>query len=193
MGACVKSYLDQLAEFMNFPAVIPETERQKALKLAKPLSLVKEQYFLKAGEVPQRIGLNRSGLLRVYYVDPDGKEINKHFVTANSLAISYSAFLMRQELFIQALEDTQMLTLDYEDYTTLLESHGCWQIAARKLAEMLFVLKEKRESELLLHNAQERYALFLNDYPDLVHKISQYHIASYLGITPESLSRIRSK
>ena len=57
---------------------------------------------------------------------------------------------------------------------------------------MLFVLKEKREAELLLDNAQERYQQFLEDYPDLEGRIAQYHIASYLGVTPESLSRIRA-
>ena len=57
---------------------------------------------------------------------------------------------------------------------------------------MLFIIKEKRESELLLNNAQERYLQFLEDYPDLENRISQYHIASYLNIAPESLSRIRA-
>ena len=69
----------------------------------------------------------------------------------------------------------------------------CWQIVARKLAEMVFILKEKREAELLLSDAQERYQQFLADYPNLEKHIAQYHIASYLGITPESLSRIRAK
>lgn len=90
------------------------------------------------------------------------------------------------------MEDSTLITVDYETYQELLGSHTCWQIVARKLAEMVFILKEKREAELLLNSAPERYQQFLTDYPDLETRVPQYHIASYLGITPESLSRIRS-
>jgi len=112
----------------------------------------------------------------------------------NTCAISYAAFVQREEskLYIQALEDTELLVIDYKIYRKLLDSHVCWQEAAKKLAELIFILKEKREAGLLLHDARERYLQFLGDYPNLENRISQYHIASYLGIAPESLSRIRA-
>jgi hypothetical protein len=64
---------------------------------------------------------------------------------------------------------------------------------ARKLAESYFVLKEKREIELVLLEAGERYLIFQKEFPGLENRIPQYHIASYLGITPTQLSRIRAK
>ena len=187
-------YLNKLTGGMNFITCIPEEEQAKLQKLIKPVSIKKDGYFLMAGEIPNQIGYIVSGLLRLFYIDNSGAEINKHFCLENTLAISYSAFLLREEskLYIQALEDSELYVIDYETYNQLIESHICWEIVARKLAEILFMLKEKRESELLLSSAQERYFTFLKDYPYLEKRLNQYHIASYLGITPESLSRIRS-
>ncbi len=188
------NYLNRLADTMNFPANIPRAELRRLLKRKRTITLAKVEYFLMTGDVPEYIGFVRSGLLRLFYIDMDGVEANKHFCVENTLAISYSAFLLREEskFYIQALEDTRLLAIDHQTYLDLLNSHMCWQIVARKLAEMLFILKEKREWELLLNNAQERYVQFLRDYPDLERRLSQYHIASYVGITPESLSRIRA-
>ncbi len=188
------NYLNRLADTMNFPADIPKEELRRLLKRKKNITLTKGEYFLMAGDVPEYIGFVRSGLLRLFHIDMDGEEVNKHFCVDNTLAISYSAFLLREEskFFIQALEDTRLLAIDHQTYLYLLDRHICWQIVARKLAEMLFILKEKREWELLVNNAQERYVQFLRDYPDLERRLSQYHIASYVGITPESLSRIRA-
>ena len=188
------NYLTELVDTMDFAADIPRAELRRLLKRKKTIAIKKGEYFLMAGDVPEYIGFVISGLLRLFYIDNNGVEINKHFCVENTLAISYSAFLQRQEsrFYIQALEDTRLLIIDHETYRHLLDGHVCWQIVARKLAEMLFILKEKREWEFLLQDAQERYLQFLEDYPDLEQRLSQYHIASYLGITPESLSRIRS-
>lgn len=188
------NYFQELVDSMNFSAEIPREEQRKLLKRRKIIYLKKDEYFLLAGKIPDCLGYNISGLLRLFYIDDSGNEINKHFVTEKTLAVAYNAFIRREEsnIYIQALENTKLLIIDYKTYNDLLNSHICWQKAARKLAEMLFILGQKRESDFLLIDAQERYLQFLEDYPNLVNRISQYHIASYLGITPESLSRIRT-
>ena len=179
---------------MNFVADIPREEQDKLLKRLNSITVKKNEYFLRAGDVPQRIGFNVSGLMRLFYIDSNGTEFIKHFCMENTLAISFSAFLLREEskFYIQAIEDTKLLTINYETYREILDSHVCWQIVSRKLAELLYIIKEKREYELLMNSAQERYLQFLEDYPNLEHRLNNYHIASYLGITPESLSRIRT-
>jgi CRP-like cAMP-binding protein len=188
------NYLKELGDSMNFAAGIPQEELDKLLKRLKSVTIRKDEYFLRAGEIPQRIGFNVSGLLYLFYIESNGTERIKHFCIENTSVISYSAFLMREEskLYIQAIEDTKLLTIDYETYREILDSHVCWQTVARKFAEMLYILKEKREYELLINSAQERYLQFLEDYPNLENRLNNYHIASYLGITPESLSRIRT-
>lgn len=179
---------------MNFAAGIPQEEQDKLLKRLNSITIRKDEYFLRAGEVPQRIGFNVSGLMRLFYIDSNGTERIKHFCIENTLAISYSAFLLREEskLYIQAIEDTKLLTINYETYCEILDSHACWQTVLRKFAELLYIIKEKREHEFLMNSAQERYLQFLEDYPNIKERLNNYHIASYLGITPESLSRIRT-
>lgn len=188
------NYLKKLGDSMNFVADIPREEQDKLLKRLNSITVKKNEYFLRAGDVPQRIGFNVSGLMRLFYIDSNGTEFIKHFCMENTLAISFSAFLLREEskFSIQAIEDTKLLTINYKTYREILDSHVCWQIVSRKLAELLYIIKEKREYELLMNSAQERYLQFLEDYPNLEHRLNNYHIASYLGITPESLSRIRT-
>lgn len=189
-----KSYLDKLADSMRQATDIPSEEQAWLRQRLTPISLKKHEHFLSAGEIPRRIGFNLKGLLRLYYIDREGNEVNKHFCTEHTMAISYSAFLQQEasNIFIQALEETDLLVLGHDTYLELLDRHPCWQKAARRLADMLYILKEKREYELLMHSAQERYLLFRKDYPALEQRLNQYQIASYLGVTPESLSRIRA-
>lgn len=187
-------YFEDLVASMHFGEEIPREEARAFFKVKKRLFLEKGSYFLRAGEVPYRIGYNVSGLLRLFYVSASGTEINKHFCIEKSLAVNFDAFLRREKskLYIQALEDTKLLVIDHDAYQYLLTRHPCWQRIGQKLSEMLVRVSQKRESELLLMDAKERYVQFVRDNPNLVNRISQYHIASYLGITPESLSRVRA-
>lgn len=188
------NYLKKLGDSMSFVADIPREEQENLLKRLTSITVKKNEYFLRAGDVPKRIGFNVSGLMRLFYIDDNGTEFTKHFCMENTLAISFSAFLLREEskFSIQAIEDTKLLTINYEIYREIMDSHVCWQIVSRKLAELLYIIKEKREYELLMNSAEKRYLQFLEDYPNLEGRLNNYHIASYLGITPESLSRIRT-
>lgn len=190
-----KNILDIIKENVGFFNEIPKTELSELIRHAKTININKDDFFLQEGDIPQRIGFVRSGVLRLFYIDSTGKDVTKHFCTEHSLAISYSGFIQQQpsRFYIQALEKTKLSTIDKITYDYLLERNVCWQITARKLAEMVFIIKERREAELLLYDAQERYLRFLKDYPNLINRIKHYHISSYLGITPESLSRIRAQ
>ena len=187
--------IDKISESAGFFKEVPKKELIELLYRSKTIILNKEDYFLKEGDIPRRIGFVRSGILRLYYIDHTGKEVTKHFCPEHTAAISYSGFIQQQpsRFFIQALEKTKLITIDKDTYDYLLNRNICWQIIARKLAEMVFILKEQREAELLLNDASKRYLQFLEDYPNLINRIKHSHIASYLGITPESLSRIRAQ
>jgi CRP-like cAMP-binding protein len=187
-------YIANLTDSMNFREGIPRSELRKLLNRKTTVIVRTGEHFLMAGDIPRHIGFVLSGLLRFYYTDANGTEITKHFCIEHTLATSYWSFLHQEEsaFSIQALEDSRILAIDYDTYHYLLNGHVCWRSVARKLAEMLFVLKGKKEAELLLYDATERYLRFVQENPDLEKRLNQYHIASYLNIAPESLSRIRA-
>jgi CRP-like cAMP-binding protein len=184
----------QLFHVLRSLTEIPDSEINKLSNIFHPVKLTTGEHFIKAGELPKTIGFVLSGLLRLYYLDNFGAEFTKSFCLSNEFIAAYSALLLNQpsRLFIEALEDTSLLVANYTDYQKITQEHPCWQIVNCKLTQALFIKKEKRESELLLDNATTRYLNFLAEYPQLETRVKQYHIASYLGITAVSLSRIRA-
>jgi len=97
------------------------------------------------------------------------------------------------KLSIQALEFSEVICFIYDDILQLADQSFMWQLLLRKIAEADYLDKEKRESDLLCFNAKDRYLNFINEHPDWEERIQQRYIASYLGITPETLSRMRNK
>ena len=86
-----RGFLYNLAEMLDFPGIIPVSEVRRFIRYSKTVTIPKNWFFLRAGEIPGRIGLIRKGLLRLYYIDPDGLEVTKHFCTEKTAAISFSA------------------------------------------------------------------------------------------------------
>jgi len=170
-----KDLIEKISSNVGINKDIPRDELLKMLRLTKQVYLKKDDYFLRAGEIPTRIGYNVTGLLRFFYIDNNGKDVTKHFCPENSVAMSYRAFIRREpsNFSIQALEDTKVRTITYNDYVRLLKSNTCWQMVAKKLAEVVLILKEKREAELLLMDARERYESFITDFPNLLNRIPQ--------------------
>lgn len=171
-------------------------EEWKAFKeLSVHKTIAKNSHFIRAGELVDSISLCINGLFRLYYTTPDGNEFNKSFCTKHDFITSYSSLLQNIPSFfsIQSLTDSELIVIRYQDFQSLYPRHVCWERLGRIIAEQLFIKKEMRERELLLLSAEARYLLFLKKYGHVALNIPQYHIASYLGITPVALSRIRRK
>ena len=185
----------QLMAILRSLINLSKDEAIQAVCLFQTHTLKRGEFFIRAGDVPQTIGFIITGILRLYYVDADGNEFTKSFCAENSFVAAYSALLLNQpsQLFIQALEGSKLLIADYSAYRALSETHACWQQLNCKIAESLFIQKEKRESTLLLDDAKTRYLSFLEQHPGLETRLKQHYIASYLGITPVTLSRIRAQ
>ncbi len=185
----------QFSQFLRKITDVPSDELEKAVRIFRPMQLNKNSFFVMAGDVPDNVGFLLSGILRFFYVDEDGKEYTKSFCEENNVVAALSALLLNEpaRYFIQALESSSLLVAPYTAYQELLAGHRCWQILDHKFTQALFIKKEKREAELLLDDAETRYLSFLAEFPELNKRLKQHYIASYLGITPVTLSRIRSK
>ncbi|MDF2454712.1 MAG: putative transcriptional regulator, Crp/Fnr family [Cytophagaceae bacterium] len=157
--------------------------------------LEKGAYFAQEGKVEHQIALMTEGVTRGFYRSTKGTEYNKRFFLPLQLIGAYSSLVSRKpsKISIQAMTDCKLLVADFTAIAALFDEHPMIERIFRILPEFLYQVKENRELQLVMLNAEERYSIFLEDYPTLENIIPQYHIASYLGITPTQLSRIRGK
>ncbi len=158
-------------------------------------SYEKNQYFAKDDSFPEKMGFIVTGFYRAFYRTLDGIEYNKTFFGPNDFILPLASLITgkKNQINIQALTPAVVLTADFKSFTNLYDSHHSIERFARKAIEIEWCKKETRELQLVLNSAEERYENFLSEHPGLENVIPQYHIASYLGITPVSLSRLRSK
>ena len=157
--------------------------------------LKRDEYFAQEGKRPSDMGFVVSGVVRAFYRTKDGDEYNKTFFTESTIVAALAGLVRGTESYInlQALEDTRLLVTDYSVFTELYDTHHSLERLGRRAIEAEWVKKEIRELRLVLCTAEERYAYFKEEHPGLEHRIAQYHIASFLGITPVALSRIRGR
>lgn len=152
-------------------------------------------HWIQAGEKCQNLCFILDGLLRVYYIDQAGQQFNQHFYQANEALAPVSAIVADEptQFYVQALEPTHLLEANYESLSAINYKSPDWLRLEIKLMQKVFIKNARREAKLLLGNAEQRYRWFQKEYPELCEKLVQYHIASFLGITPVSLSRLRKK
>jgi CRP-like cAMP-binding protein len=184
---------DMQYSLLNFG--IPANEANELLKISRLVKVDRDAYYLANGQIPKKIAFNLKGLFRYVYGDDKGNEFTKSIIPENSILASYSAMLYQAPSFfaIQALEDSQVLETPYQDWLLLKSTNRFWDLFLIRMLEKGFCIKEKRERDLLLLDAETRYKNFLTEFPGLENRLTQQIVASYLGIKPESLSRIRKK
>lgn len=176
-------------------AEIPEEEAGNLLAICRPRSIRKGDCFLRAGDTPRKMAIVTSGLFRYLYVDDEGNEYTKAFMAESSFLSSYSSMINAEPSYysIEALENAEILEFSYTEWRTLLTSNRGWKNLLIRMLEKGYGAKERRERDLLLLDAETRFLNFCKERPDLLQRVKQHQIASFLGIKPESLSRLKKK
>lgn len=168
-------------------------------KLVKEMESIfrKKQYpkcytLLNMGEHTQFIYFIVQGMVRGFYVDVEGKEITKCFAKENEWCCVYN-MLQEQasEYWIETLEDCELIELDVEYVKRLICTESVFQNLYTRLCTEAFIQSDVRSSYFQKMTAKERYKCLLNQQPDLIERVKQEQIASYIGITPTSLSRLK--
>jgi CRP-like cAMP-binding protein len=154
----------------------------------------KGDYIVKQGDVCNYVYFINAGFLRFYKII-DGKEISTGFIGANEYVSSYGSFLRRQPAFenLEVLEEAELHCLSYDDMQFLYKHHPVYQMFGRVIAEQLFIWINDRTNALLLLTPEQRYENMIKNESELLQRVPQYMLASYIGVTPEHLSRIRKK
>jgi CRP-like cAMP-binding protein len=174
---------------------LSDEEFEVISKFFIPKKLRKKQFLLHEGEVCKNIGFVNSGCLREYTIDTKGSEHIIQFAIEDWWISDPNSFLsgLPSTYNIDALEDSEVLLLEKSARNKLLDACPKMERFFRILIEANFVATQRRITESLSTSAEERYLKFVETYPKLIEQVSQNHIASYLGITPQSLSRIRKE
>ncbi|MBC7920990.1 MAG: Crp/Fnr family transcriptional regulator [Ferruginibacter sp.] len=159
-----------------------------------PKEVSAKEFLLRKGQVCRHIAFVESGLLRYYYL-VGGKEMVGNFFFENSFVGDFGSFITGQPAvqFIDTLEDCRLLLASHSDWQQLYGRIPALERFGRLLAEGLFVHAQQRTASFLLDSPQQRYLNLLKNRPKVLQRVPQYMIASYLGITPEALSRIRRR
>ena len=186
---------EKLQAFLNQIIYFSDIELNVLVSLFEEKYFKKKTFLAKKGEYSRQIAFVVSGVLRAYYSNNKGEECNKTFFTEDSFVGAYSSLVTGQKnlIDIDCLTDCTLLVADFQSITNLYDQFSKIERLARVLAEQFFVRKEKREIELVTLEAKERYVIFQEEHPQLEQLIPQYHIASYLGVRPTQLSRIRGQ
>lgn len=154
-----------------------------------------EDYLVHAGESSDTLFLLQSGLVRLFYTTPDGRERNKAFFRAEHITGPVSAAMTSTPapFSIQALEPVEALTMPYPALMAAAEQNASMARISQQMLAEAFIRNEQREALLLTCNAEQRYQWLLDNETDLLGRVAQFHIASYLGIDAVSLSRLKRK
>jgi CRP/FNR family transcriptional regulator, anaerobic regulatory protein len=162
----------------------------------------KSQTIFYQGDICSEICFINSGLVRAYVLDEDGKDFtwgiffnDDNSIVTNLFVVDYESFLHQKptEMYIEALEDTELITVSYKDVQFLYNNFKKWERFGRLMTEAAYSYLHKQTIQRQTKSANERFELFMQDTPFLLDKVPQYHIASFLGITPQHLSRLKKE
>lgn len=161
-------------------------------KICEVKTYKKGDLIITAGEVVSTPYFLLSGLMRTFYLDIDGNEVTNYFIFENTFyGSNYITVNKPSFCNFEALEDCVSLEFDGMQMANLIKTEHIFSLLYMSILEDALIEKKERETSLITKSATERYLDLRRHYPNIEERVNQTHIASYLGITPVSLSRIR--
>ncbi|WP_298555707.1 Crp/Fnr family transcriptional regulator [uncultured Algibacter sp.] len=185
----IKAYLDQVATISQEDWAFFKSKLQRRV-------IPKKAVFLKINIIENHISFIESGVVRLFIPkDNPEKEITFGFSFKDQFVSAYDSFLSQtpSAYQLQALTETTIVSITYDDLQTVYKTTQIGNLIGRLTAERLFLLKSKREQNLLNLTAEERYIKLFKERPELIKVIPLKYISSYIGVTAQALSRIRKR
>jgi CRP-like cAMP-binding protein len=172
------------------------TEEQESIKkYLTPKKLRKKQYLLQEGDVCKYIAFVENGALRSYSIDEKGVERILQFALEGSTISDLYSFLTDEPATynIDALENSELVLISKSSHEQLLKNLPKYETWIRLQITGAYIAMQRRLTSIISLSLEERYAAFTSLYPHIVQRVPQHMIASYMGLTPETLSRVRRK
>ncbi|OOQ58316.1 Crp/Fnr family transcriptional regulator [Mucilaginibacter pedocola] len=179
---------------LNFIAPLSAALEHQLIKQLRPETYEGKHLLLQEGQVARRIWFINKGFARAYYHTPEGRECTVWFMGEGDLMISVYSFYTQQPAreTIELVDGGELLSMSWAELQAIYAGHPEFNYIGRKVTEKYYILAEERAILLRTLTGRERYEKLLANHPDILQKASLSQIASYLSITPETLSRIRA-
>ncbi len=189
-----KDPFSMLAQTVSMVEPCTDEALEALLALFRPISVTRDRFFARPGDRPTDLGFVAKGLFRAYYITADGREVNKTFFPEGSFIVALTAITNREKnrVHLQAMEDSAVLVANWTAFEASMAKHHSLERLTRKVLQWAWAQKDRRETQLIMDDATTRYLSFLEEYPNLIQRMPQYQVASYLGISAVQLSRIRA-
>lgn len=186
--------LSQVQGALNAFSPITDEAWAEFRKLFEPMELGRNDYLVREGDRVSHCYLLAEGVVRVYF-NKEGTEYNKTFFVPGMFPTPLTALVSNapSALSFQALLPSRLFRFSYRGFRELFAEHRCLETLMLRILEQQWIKKERHDIRMVTNDATANYLIFRQEYPGLENQIPQYHIASYLGITPIQLSRIRAR
>jgi len=174
---------------------VPQSTLNDIIPFFKPRHYAKGDYFLKEGQYANQMGFVQSGIVREYLNDGQGREVTKWISTSGYFVVDIASFLFHQPARwnLQMLTDGELLVISRDDYSRIGQLVPKWQELEKLFIARCFTILEQRIVMHLSLSSEERYHIFFEQNPALFNQVPLQYLASMLGMTPETFSRIRKK
>jgi CRP-like cAMP-binding protein len=183
---------EQIKIFLQRASPLLDKEIETFMEKRQTQRINKGDYLVKEGQVCKSLYFVHTGVLSLLLLK-DGEEHVKDFSLSGKFITAYTSFTKKtaSEIFIRAEQDCEISLWDGDYVLNLIQENQHWTMFAKTIADYLFQRKEQKEITMILNTAEERYLRLIQEFPAVFQQVPQYLIASYLGIKPQSLSRIR--
>ena len=185
--------MDALISYLLLFGDLNEQQIEFVLSKCVKHEIKRDEFFQEAGKTPTTFAFLTKGIFRVSYYTSKGDEVTKYFLDENHFVVDLDSYNQNKPSpeYIQAVTDCTYITLSREAMKDLSMTIVAWDEIMNRIISKALVEKVSKISMMMAEDATERYLNFFNRFPKLAHRIPLAHLASYLGITQSSLSRIR--
>lgn len=185
----MEKFIDYILQFDNLNRQQLDFIKSKA----REIELHKDEFFWEAGKTVKQVGFLTDGVIRVFYYNNKGEEITRYFIDENHLILSGNTIdeVYLPSEYLSAITDCKLIIFSKHDWKEISQTIIKWDNIIQKVIAKHHSEKIVRRSELVSQDGTERYLDFIKKFPTLVNRVPLSYIASYLGITQSSLSRIR--
>lgn len=174
---------------------LPDEQWTFVLRYFKPRITKRNEILMEKGKVCHDVYFVAKGCLRIFLVNDEGQESTRMLIFEGILGTAFPSFILRQpsEAAIQSIEASEILTISYDDFQNLLDTVPGWERMYRITLEKAYIYSIQRIESLISMDSRERYNILMEKNPKLIQRLPNKIVADYLGISQETLSRLKSR